>query len=118
MSKRPRTLDSFFSPPPLKRPKAIKDEPDKDERVDPSAPSDKRDGSLHSKHETYPFDVPYLPSELQETLNFVPASEGRVIRDQPDLDLLYYTPFVPKEAQADLFEFLRRELFFYVSLSQ
>jgi len=39
--------------------------------------------------------------------------EGKEINDQPDLDLLYFQPFIPRSIQRDLFEFLRSELFFY-----
>ncbi|EME50289.1 hypothetical protein DOTSEDRAFT_119196 [Dothistroma septosporum NZE10] len=94
MAKRPRTIDAFFSPPPTKRSKATANEED-------------------SKHATYPFSVPHLPPDLRELLNFVPATEGRVIDDQPDLDILYFQPYIQKEIQRELFEFLRRELFYY-----
>ena len=46
-------------------------------------------------------------------MNFAPADEGRLINDQPDLDLVYYQPYIPKDVQRNLFEFLRRELPFY-----
>lgn len=99
-AKRPRTLDSFFSPP-SKRP-----------RVSTSATTETSPPNA-SKHTTYPFALPHLPPEIADILNFAPAAEGRVINDQPDLDLVYYQPYVPKEISKDLFEFLRRELFFY-----
>lgn len=35
------------------------------------------------------------------------------MNSQPDLDLLYFSPYIPKDAVRDLFEFLRQELFFY-----
>lgn len=44
----------------------------------------------------------------------MPASAGRAINDQPDLDLLYFEPYVPRgAAAASLFRFLRAELPFY-----
>lgn len=113
MSKRIRTLDSFFSPPPTKRTKAqqtIEDNP----REESNATNNASYVEARSEHATYPFSLPLLPQPLRELLNFVPASEGKLIQDQPDLDLVYYAPFIPKEAQKDLFEFLRQELFFYV----
>lgn len=99
-AKRPRTLDSFFSPPP------------KRSRVSTSATTETSPPNA-SKHTTYPFALPHLPPEIADILNFAPAAEGRVINDQPDLDLVYYQPYVPKEISKGLFEFLRRELFFY-----
>lgn len=113
MSKRVRTLDSFFSPPPLKRPKAAQNvtgEEQHDEHGDTKGVS-----AAYSRHATYPFSITHLPMELRETLNFVPAAEARAINDQPELDLLSFTPFIPQAAQAELFEFLRAELPFYVS---
>lgn len=113
MSKRVRTLDSFFSPPPLKRPKAAQNvtgEEQRDEHGDTKGVS-----AAYSRHATYPFSITHLPMELREILNFVPAAEARAINDQPDLDLLSFTPFIPKAAQVELFEFLRAELPFYVS---
>lgn len=122
MSKRVRTLDSFFSPPPPKRPRASGTQaiqaqqqrsiPDDEKGI--RLPEDK-DSALAqlSMHATYPFAIPQLPPNIVESLNFAPATEGRNINDQPDLDLVYYQPYVPKEIQRELFEFLRRELFFY-----
>ena len=66
-----------------------------------------------SNHPTYPFPLPYLPSYIIEPLNQVPASEGREINDQPDLDLLYFQPYIPRITERELFEFLRKTLFFY-----
>lgn len=66
-----------------------------------------------SNHSTYPFPIPQLPTEITDALGFAPAAEGEVINDQPDLDMIYYRPFVPKEVSKDLFQFLRAELFFY-----
>jgi alkylated DNA repair dioxygenase AlkB len=100
-TKRPRTLDTFFNPPPAKRSRAADD----NKTEDTSVPK--------SRHSTYPFAIPHLPAEVVETLNFAPAEEGKVINDRPDLDLLYFKPYIPKEISRDLFEFLRSELFFY-----
>lgn len=102
MSKRPRTLESFFvSPPPKKR------------LTEATAGDASLQNQARSKHDTYPFALADLPSDLQETLNFVPSSEGQKIANQPDLDLVYYQPYIPKGADKELFEFLRSELFFY-----
>ena len=88
-----RTLDSFF--------------------VAPQAKKQRVSTENASQHVTYPFPVPQLPSHISEALGFAPATEGKAINDQPDLDLLYFQPYVPKEIVKDLFEFLRAELFFY-----
>jgi alkylated DNA repair dioxygenase AlkB len=94
MSKK-RTLDGFFKP--VSRPKQPLIESSENK----------------SNHPTYPFQIPRLPPQLIDVLGFAPAAEGKVINDQLDLDLLYFQPYIPKEAQKDLFQFLRRELFFY-----
>ena len=105
MSKRPRTLDSFSSPPPTKKSRA---RPNSDQtQVANGEPLQV------SRHSAYPFAVPHLPLEISEILNFAPADEGRAIDDQPDLNLLYYQPYIPKDIERSLFGFLRSELFFY-----
>lgn len=101
-----RKLDSFFSPI-SERKKSRND-----------GPQMKAEGCLdsatdHSRHITYPFPIPFLPQDLQESLNGVPASDAREINDQPDLDLLYFEPFIPPSCEHRLFAFLRQELFFY-----
>ena len=48
-----------------------------------------------------------------DPLGFAPDSEGKLINDQLDLDLLYFQPYVPKSIEKSLFRFLRQELFFY-----
>ena len=112
MSKRPRTLDAFFSPPPTKRSRLPNVE-QADGELGTVQANRNADHTQSSAHATYPFALPHLPSEISDVLNFAPAAEGRLINDQPDLDLVYYQPYVPKEIQRDFFEFLRRELFFY-----
>ncbi|PSK55706.1 S-methyl-5'-thioadenosine phosphorylase [Elsinoe australis] len=96
--KRTQTLDGFFKSPEAKK--------QKHEIV--SSSSDKV-----SAHDTYPFPVPHLPTELTDALGFAPEAEAKVINDQPDLDLLYFQPYVPKSSERALFRFLRQELFFY-----
>lgn len=110
MSKRNRTLDSFFGAPPSKKSKADDIHPDE---VEQSVEAVATSGNAVSSHNTYPFSLPHLPPGIREILNFVPASDGRAINDQPDLDLLYFQPYIPQEAVCELFEFFRRELFFY-----
>lgn len=95
MSKK-RTLDNFFTP---------KAQPNKKPRLESS--------EAPSNHSTYPFPIPQFPPDIVDGLGFVPATEGRAINDQPDLDLLYFQPYIPKDIEKELFEFLRKELFFY-----
>ena len=108
MSKRPRTLDSFFRPPATKKTKLEDD-------TEPATETNTalQRSNLVSKHATYPHAIPHLPQEIIDSLNFAPADEGRIINDQPDLDLLYFQPYIPKDIQRRLFDFLRAELPFY-----
>ncbi|OCL03890.1 DNA repair family protein [Glonium stellatum] len=89
-----RTLDGFFKPAESKRPKI-----EASQEV--------------SSHASYPYPIPHLPCSITDALGFAPAAEAKAINDQPDLDLLHFQPYIPKDVQADLFKFLRREFFFY-----
>ncbi|CAK4032378.1 related to DNA repair family [Lecanosticta acicola] len=102
-----RTLDSFFTPQVTKKAK-----PDSQDDTLDSLATDDTTREL-SAHSTYPFSIPHLPPSVREILNFVPATDGRIINDQPDLDLVYFQPYIPQEVERQLFDFLRRELFFY-----
>lgn len=102
MSKK-RALDSFFIPIGAKKSRPNPGEDDSPSTVD-------RPTSTHS---TYPYPVSHFPSHIEEALAEVPASEGKEINNQPDLDLLYFRPYFPPSTERELFEFLRRELFFY-----
>ena len=74
-----RTLDGFFKPAEAKRPKI---------------------GASQgvSCHASYLYPVPHLPSSITNALGFAPATEAKVINDQPDLDLSYFLPYIPKDA--------------------
>ncbi|KAI9822074.1 MAG: hypothetical protein M1826_000582 [Phylliscum demangeonii] len=101
MSKK-RTLDSFFSSTQTAK-KARSAETAAGER--PTA---------YSRHPAYPSPIPHLPSSISDELTHsAPASKGKEIREQPDLDLLYFQPYIPKSIEAELFHFLRRSLPFY-----
>ncbi|KAF9879121.1 DNA repair family protein [Colletotrichum karsti] len=93
-----RTLDAFFAP---KAKKARKEEDGPAEPV------------RQSTHLNYPCPISELPSSLSKELSSLPARPGRDINDQPDLDLVYFEPYVPSYLAKDLFEFLRAELPFY-----
>ena len=66
-----------------------------------------------SRHASYPFAIPYLPTPFTEQLGFAPAEEGKPMDDRLDLDLVYYQPYIPSSMTSGLFEFLRQELPFY-----
>nr|POF26274.1 dna oxidative demethylase alkbh2 [Quercus suber] len=129
MLKRPRTLDTYFSPPPTKKSRTVKDGEPKAEPMPQGEQATEEDETNQeasverktdlvtttnkSTHQTYPFPIFHLPPEMVDVLNFCPATEPRIMNDQPDLDLLYYQPYIPPEIDRDLFKFLRRELPFY-----
>lgn len=46
-------------------------------------------------------------------MSSLPARPGKLINDQPDLDLMYFEPYVPRYMARQLFGFLREELPFY-----
>lgn len=66
-----------------------------------------------SCHVSYPFPIPYLPTRMIDALGFVPDEEGKVMREQLHLDMVYYQPYIPVSTAPDLFNFLRHELPFY-----
>ncbi|KAF2232308.1 DNA repair family protein [Viridothelium virens] len=90
-----RTIDGFFKP------------------NQKSAPPTEQSTEEPSKHETYPLSVAQFPASISDALGFAPATDGRLIDDRPDLDIVYYQPYIPKEIEKELFQFLRCELFFY-----
>ncbi|EFQ29406.1 2OG-Fe(II) oxygenase superfamily protein [Colletotrichum graminicola M1.001] len=92
-----RTLDAFFTPTAKKS-----------RKEDESA-----ENIGHSTHASYPMAISELPSSISKELSSLPARPGREINDQPDLDLVYYEPYIPLYLTNKLFEFLRAELPFY-----
>ncbi|KAK8139655.1 hypothetical protein PG984_000778 [Apiospora sp. TS-2023a] len=74
-----------------------------------------RNNDDFSSYPAYPFPIPHLPPALAAELPSWPASLGRVINDQQDLDLLYFESYVARGGGSarSLFEFLRSELPFY-----
>ncbi|KFH44504.1 Alpha-ketoglutarate-dependent dioxygenase alkB-like protein [Hapsidospora chrysogenum ATCC 11550] len=103
MSKK-RTLDAFFGAVP-KKPRT--------EGCEPSNHSDPVPAPPKSYHQNYPFPIAELPESLDRELSSLPARPGREINDQPDLDLLYFQPYIPAYLASRLFKFLRSELPFY-----
>jgi alkylated DNA repair dioxygenase AlkB len=102
-----RTLDSFFQPR-AKEPRLSRARPPHNtDSLDPAS-------SLPpSTHPAYPFPISHLPKDLIEELSEGPATPGTALGSEPDLDVLHYTPYVPRAAADSLFAFLRRELPFY-----
>ncbi|KAL8893190.1 MAG: hypothetical protein Q9192_005512 [Flavoplaca navasiana] len=98
-----RVLTDFFSPT---LPKKAKKHPTPDVREEDT-------DHPYTSHNTYPFPIPHLPAHLLNALADAPSKEGHHINDQADLDILYFQPFIPKNAANDLFEFIRDHLFFY-----
>ncbi|KAK4230940.1 putative alpha-ketoglutarate-dependent dioxygenase [Podospora fimiseda] len=93
-----RTIDSFFSRDPKKK------------RV---ATDIVEEQTSYSHHHTYPFPIRNLPRSTLNELKSLPFSPGRQINNQPDLDLLYFKPYIPPPLAKQLFNFLRSELPFY-----
>ncbi|MCJ1257461.1 hypothetical protein MMC24_005286 [Lignoscripta atroalba] len=103
-----RTLDSFFQ---LSSPKRARVESNSTAKL--TSDAETQSDVFRSDHSTYPYPIPQFPSYIANALSEVPATDGQEINDQPNLDLLYFQPYIPKIIEKDLFEFLRKELFFY-----
>lgn len=104
-----RTLDAFFKPKPTTtstkraKPNSDNDTSHTDEDIGPP-----------DTHPSYPIPIPQLPSHISISLTHgTPAKEARAINNQPDLDLLYFQPYITRPTANELFKFLRRELPFY-----
>ncbi|KAK0286184.1 hypothetical protein LTR35_004618 [Friedmanniomyces endolithicus] len=114
MAKRPRTLDAFFAPPPAKK-QHIDPTPSENGNTTtrpPTAPPH-TDEQPQSTHPTYPFPIPHLPASLTSPLHSAPATPPQVLNNHPDLDILYYKPYIPARTATALFHHLRRSLPFY-----
>lgn len=126
-----RTLDSFFSPP-SKKSKTLSTIPTTKSATNGSAnystltaptsglPVLERDADSESEpltytlHKTYPIPIANPPSHLSAAIeDILLASNGKEIKNQPHLDLLYFQPLLPKSDADDLFKYLRSSLPFY-----
>ncbi|KAG9255052.1 uncharacterized protein F5Z01DRAFT_71578 [Emericellopsis atlantica] len=96
-----RTLDAFFGVTPKKP------------RTDTNGPEPLSGDGLKSMHPAYPHPITDLSLSVSKEIASLPARPGKVINDQPDLDLLYFEPYIPSYLAKDLFKFLRQELPFY-----
>lgn len=67
-----------------------------------------------STYPSYAASIPQLPAALADVLaTSTPAHSGKPMTHAPDLDLLYFQPFLPRPAATALFTFLRASLPFY-----
>ncbi|KAK0354084.1 hypothetical protein LTS02_008314 [Friedmanniomyces endolithicus] len=114
MSKRPRTLDAFFAPPPAKK-QHIDPSPSEDGKPTTNPPLAllEAEQQPQSTHPTYPFPIPHLPHSLTSPLPSTPTTSPIVMNTHPDLDILYYKPYLPLTTAKTLFHHLRRSLPFY-----
>ncbi|KAJ5469291.1 hypothetical protein N7539_008909 [Penicillium diatomitis] len=115
-----RTLESFFKPKastnPAKRVKT--NDTSNDGPLETNETDAKDDATTDTgppdTHPSYPIPIPQLPSHISVGLTHgTPAKDPRAINNQPDLDLLYFQPFIARPTANELFKFLRRELPFY-----
>lgn len=111
-----RTLDSFFAPPSKK----AKVEPAGKKDVSPSPTSTyTRDQSAtatakdFTHHASYPWSVPDLPPQITSEISQLVTARGKVVDNQPHLDLLYFQPLIPFAISNELFKLYRAQLFFY-----
>ncbi|KAJ5979685.1 Oxoglutarate/iron-dependent dioxygenase [Penicillium waksmanii] len=103
-----RTLDAFFKPPP-KRTKPDNTSTTNEEN-NPSPPQSP------DNHPTYPHSIAKLPTHLEKALSEAIETsnrEGKIMNNQPDLDCVYFQPFLPRRTANELFRVLRAELPFY-----
>jgi len=114
MSKRPRTLDAFFAPPPAKK-QHIDPTPSEDGNTTTKPPAALPETEEHppSTHPPNPFPIPHLPPSLTDSLPSAPAASPQILNNPPDLDILYYKPYIPAPTAKTLFHHLRRSLPFY-----
>ncbi|KAG9231610.1 DNA repair family protein-like protein [Amylocarpus encephaloides] len=110
MSSRKRTLDAFFKPPAKK---ARVNDTEALVKDNHGSPLDSQPEPEFSRHSTYPFPILNFHKSIESELGSLPSTIGNTLNDQPDLDLLYFQPYVPKYLERDIFQFLRSELPFY-----
>jgi len=92
------TIDSFFVPASRKKARM-------EEAISKPTSGPIGEVTQTSRHLTYPFPIPHLSPHITDQLAQVPASTGKEVSDQADLDLLYFQPYIPKSVERDLFLF-------------
>ncbi|EXJ56746.1 hypothetical protein A1O7_07090 [Cladophialophora yegresii CBS 114405] len=117
-----RTLDSFFATTPKKPRLEAALQPQLQPQPQPQSqppvsstpyPNPNPSPSQFTNHPTYPWPIPHLSAHISREFEPQVTAQGREIKDQPHLDLLYFQPFIPKSIEREVFHFLRSELFFY-----
>jgi alkylated DNA repair dioxygenase AlkB len=98
-----RTLDGFFKAPAAKK-VCIESQTGRKQELE---------SSDLTRHPTYPWAVPNLPSNIAAEIGILVTAAGKEIKNQPNLDLVYFQPLIPRSIERELFGFLRAELFFY-----
>jgi hypothetical protein len=107
-----RTLESFFGPAVKKAKPASKVSADTIQKTN----IDEQRSLSQSSHSTYPWPISQLPFSVSDILSrpdYEPPSQAKVMDDQTDLDIIYFHPLFARDHANDLFQFLRKELFFY-----
>jgi len=110
-STKKRTLDAFFKPPPKKV--KVSEAEHQEELSTESQDPDVKEQVDFSNHPAYPFPIPHFQPSISTELGSLPSTIGKAINDQPDLDLVYFQPYIPKYLERQIFQFLRSELPFY-----
>ncbi|KAL7801366.1 hypothetical protein V8C43DRAFT_270806 [Trichoderma afarasin] len=100
-----RRIDAFFAPA-AKRPR-------NNIAGDENSVANQDEIILRSQHPKYPFPISELPTSISKELSSLPARPARIINNEPDLDLLYFEPYIPDYLARQLFQHLRAELPFY-----
>ncbi|KAL6244511.1 hypothetical protein RBB50_008753 [Rhinocladiella similis] len=108
-----RTLDAFFSSANSLKRARINHTSATALPAAPAPASIQARNTQTTNHSTYPWPVAHLPDHITDELELLVTTQGKEIKDQPHLDLLYFQPFIPKSIERELFTFLRSELFFY-----
>lgn len=131
VASRKRTINAFFTPSqPAKRARTsppasevqstktfstppLNQRNDEEKEAQQSSDTPSKPEQPATRHPNYPRPIGTLPPELLTKLHLAPSSPGKILNSNPDLDCLYYTPFLPPSLQTPLFRFFRTELPFY-----
>ncbi|RDL38467.1 Clavaminate synthase-like protein [Venustampulla echinocandica] len=104
-----RTLDAFFKPPVKRQRISATEHGGRNPELATASDQDLQ----FSRHPMYPFPIKCFPQHIETAMASFPSATPRVINDQPDLDLLYFEPYIPRNLEREIFQFLRSELPFY-----
>lgn len=118
-----RTLDAYLVPKPVpttetsSSSKRLKETMTTIETTTAHNSPNEESGTIQVEaHSSYPFPIIAIDVDLYTALKeATPDKTPKAINNQPNLDLLYYEPFIPKSAADEYFKFLRRGLLFLPS---